>query len=102
MPETEETVAVLTEGLAEYGVVSVKAMFGGRGVFVGKTMTALVDRSGWGYVRGDGDSAAGMERAGAVRHGGMPYWRVPTEVWAAEDELAVWLERAHRTAQQHA
>lgn len=101
-PDTEETVEALATGLAELGQVSVRAMFGGRGVFVDETMTAIVDRSGWGYVRGDDASAVAMEAAGAVRHGRMPYWRVPGDVWSNPDELAAWLVAAHRTAQAHA
>lgn len=101
-PDPEETVAVLSEGLAQHGAVTVKSMFGGRGVFVDGTMTAIVDRAGVGYVRGDDDTADAFDAAGAERHGRMPYWRVPGAVWADDTALASWLERAYRTACDHA
>lgn len=101
-PETDRTVRTLEEGLASHGTVTVKPMFGGRGVFVDGTMTAIVDREGWGYVRGDDESAPGLEASGAQRHGRMPYWRVPDEVWNDDDRLAEWLALADRTARRHA
>ena len=102
MADPDETAARLADDLAPFGDVTVKAMFGGRGVFVDGTMTALVDRGGAPFVRGDDGVAADLEAAGAARHGKMPYWRVPDDVWDDPDAMATWAARADATARANA
>ena len=71
-----------------------KAMFGGVGVFQESTMFAIVDRAGQCYLRADDETASEFERAGAERHGRMPYWQLPDEVRRDDARLRAWAERA--------
>lgn len=91
----------LADSLARHGATRVKAMFGGRGVFVDEVMTAMVDRAGTPHVRGDDGDAAALEAAGGVKHG-MPYWSVPPPVWDDEGQRAAWLARAVACARRNA
>ncbi len=99
--ELDAVAEELADCLGPHGATRVKAMFGGRGVFVDDVMTALVDRAGTPHVRGDDEDVAALEAAGGVKHG-MPYWSVPPPVWADEEQRSIWLARAVACARRNA
>jgi DNA transformation protein len=95
----------LADLFSAFGPVTVRRMFGSRGVFAGGVMFALESR-GVVYLRTDEASrerfrAAGSEPFTYPRRG-VPtpiirYWRVPDAVLDDAEELAAW-SRMARTA----
>ena len=86
------------------GLVQVKRMFGGFGVYQGGLIFAVVLR-GELYLKGDEETRAAYEEAGAkhwvyehrAKKGvdvAMPYWRMPEEAHEDEDELVKWARLA--------
>lgn len=91
----DETATRLADVCTPLGDVTVKAMFGGRGVFVDGQMFALVDREGAPFLKGDDATSSDFESRGGEKHSDrMPYWRVPEAVWTDDATLLSWGERA--------
>ena len=72
------------------GDVTWRRMFGGAGVFVEDKMFALIDSDGRLHLKADESNRDRFEAAGAEKHTRMPYFTVPAEVLANEDELRSW------------
>jgi DNA transformation protein and related proteins len=96
-----ERIAELFEGL---GLVSIRKMFGGKGIYFDGVIVAIVVR-GELMLKADAESAPEFEAAGCrqwtytgSRHGklvSMPYWSVPDSAFDDPDEMAVWARRAY-------
>lgn len=80
--------------------VTEKAMFGGRGLFSDGVMFVIVDKAGDVFLRADEETEPDFEAAGSHKHG-MPYWSVPPEVMADDDEFRSWAATALGVAQTH-
>ncbi|RWN99661.1 TfoX/Sxy family protein [Mesorhizobium sp.] len=95
-----ERIAELFEAL---GPVSIRKMFGGKGIYFDGVIVAIVIR-GELMLKADAESAPECEAAGCrqwtytgSRHGklvSMPYWSVPDSAFDDPDEMAVWARRA--------
>ncbi|WP_254024845.1 TfoX/Sxy family protein [Mesorhizobium ventifaucium] len=96
-----ERIAELFEGL---GPVSIRTMFGGKGIYFDGVIVAIVLR-GELMLKADAESAPEFEAAGCrkwtyngSRHGklvSMPYWSVPDSAFDDPDEMAIWARRAY-------
>jgi DNA transformation protein and related proteins len=86
----------------EFGPVSVRRMFGGRGVFVDGRMIALVARD-LIHLKADAETIPAFEAEGlgaftyATRNGEhqlTSYWRMPERLYDDPEELAQWARRS--------
>ncbi len=96
MDKTERAEA-LRDDLAPLGDVSLKAMFGGYGLFESGVMFALIDRGGQPFLRAVDTTEPRYLAAGSHKHG-MPYWSIPDNVLADSAELLEWAREALEVA----
>jgi DNA transformation protein len=97
----DERIAELFESL---GKVTVKRLFGGKGIYCDGVIIAIVLR-GELLLKGDDEIAPAYEAAGSrrwvythSRHGrevAMPYWTAPESALDDADEMAVWASKAY-------
>ena len=95
-----ERITELFEGL---GPVSIRKLFGGKGIYFDDVIVAIVLR-GELLLKADEQSAPDFEAAGGkqwtytgTRHGklvAMPYWSIPDSAFDDPDEMTVWARRA--------
>lgn len=99
----DETIREIFVGL---GGVSIRRMFGGKGIYFGGVIVAA-DLDGDLLLKGDEVSGPELEAAGSTRwvytgrHGkpvAMPYWSIPESAMDDPDELAVWTRKAYEAA----
>ncbi len=89
------------------GPVTIKRMFGGKGIYHAGRILAL-EVQGEILLKADGHSASDFEAAGSRqwaydgKQSGkpvkMPYWSVPDAAFDDPDEMAVWVRRAYEAA----
>jgi DNA transformation protein len=94
----------IEELFAGLGPVSIRKMFGGKGIYHDGVIVAVVLR-GELMLKGDAQTAAAYEAAGAVRwtyahrrNGtpvAMPYWTAPDGSLDDADDMAVWARMAY-------
>jgi DNA transformation protein and related proteins len=99
-----ERIAELFEGL---GPVSIRKMFGGKGIYFDGVIIAVEIRGEF-RLKADAESAPAFEAAGckqwtyvSSRHGktvSMPYWSVPDSAFDDPEEMAVWAKKAYEAA----
>ena len=98
----------IAELFSSFGVVDVRAMFGGVGIYAEGVMFALA-HDGVLYLKADRQSRPAFEREGqgaftyAGRNGkrvALSYWRVPARLYDDPDELARWAKVALDVAQR--
>jgi DNA transformation protein len=96
----------IEEMFAALGPVTIRRMFGGKGVYVQGSIVA-VEFQGDILLKADDISAPQFAAAGAVRweYEGkagksvyMPYWSVPAEAFDDPDSMAHWVKLAHAAA----
>lgn len=87
---------------SEFGVVKIKRMFGGSGIYAGGVMFAIMS-DGIIYLKADAETVPAFERENctpfqyATRNGKrvvMSYWRLPERLYDEPGELARWAEAA--------
>ena len=92
---------------ASLGPVSIRRMFGGKGVYHQGVIFALELRDGGLMLKGDAQTASELEGAGARRwtyegRGGrmsaMPYWSVPEDAFDDPDAMTRWARLAFEAA----
>ncbi len=106
--------AAIEEMFEAVGPVTIRRMFGGKGIYARGIIFALELR-GELMLKGDDDSAALLEQAGAKRWRyegrsgrlvAMPYWTVPDEALDDPDMMAKWariaLDAAIRVTEREA
>jgi len=96
----------LRDVFAGLGPVTIKKMFGGKGIWhQGIMVGAVVD--GVVRLRGDAISGPEFEAAGGTRWTysakmkkavNMPYWTIPDSAIDDPDELAIWTRKAYESA----
>ncbi|TPJ42619.1 TfoX/Sxy family protein [Mesorhizobium sp. B2-5-13] len=101
-----ERIAELFEGL---GQVSIRKLFGGKGIYFDGVIVAIVLR-GELLLKADEQSAPDFEAAGCrqwtyigTRHGklvAMPYWSIPDSAFDDPDEMTVWARRAYEAGRR--
>jgi DNA transformation protein len=98
----------LRELFREFGIVDVRRMFGGQGVFADGVMIALVTR-GEIYLKADTETIPAFERESqrpftyATKNGEQKltsYWRMPERLYDDADELARWARESLAVAQR--
>ncbi len=103
MAGLEDLVADL---MAPLGGVSIRRMFGGRGVFKDGLMFALISSHDVFYLKADEETAAAFAAEGCDqwtpemkgRAIPMPYWRAPERLLDEPDEFAAWARAAFAAA----
>jgi DNA transformation protein len=98
----------IQELFSVFGVVAVRRMFGGAGIYAHGTMFALV-ADGVIYLKADERSTPAFERENLPpftyatndgKHGVMSYRRMPDRLYDDPDELATWARAALAAAQR--
>lgn len=99
--------AEIEELFAGLGPVTIRRMFGGKGVYHQGLIFALEMRDGLMLLKGDAETAPELEAAGArrwtyARPGkapvAMPYWSVPEAAFDDPDEMTRWARLAFGAA----
>lgn len=100
----DEAIHDLMSGL---GRVTIKRMFGGKGVYHEGLIVALVV-DGELLLKADNISAPEFEAAGCrqwvyeghMRKGpvAMPYWSIPEDAYDDPEHMAVWARKAHQAS----
>lgn len=102
--------ADIEEMFSALGPVSIRRMFGGKGVYHAGLIVAVEIR-GEMRLKANDRTAPDFAAAGAVRwtyegKGGkevaMPYWSVPDEAWDDPDAMARWVRLAYAAAREAA
>ena len=93
MAPNKEYLDSIMKLLAPLGSVSVKSMFGGSGLFHEGAMFALISGTGL-FFKVDDSNRSLYEQAGSKRHGPMPYYLVPTEVFQDVTKLLDWARKS--------
>ncbi|QKC97245.1 TfoX/Sxy family protein [Mesorhizobium sp. NZP2298] len=101
-----ERIAELFAGL---GPVSIRRLFGGKGIYFDGVIVAIVLR-GELLLKADEQSAPEFEAEGCKqwtytgsRHGklvAMPYWSIPDSAFDDPDEMTVWARRAYEAGRR--
>lgn len=91
------------------GPVSIRRMFGGKGIYHHGTIFAIEIR-GELMLKADGQSAPDFAAAGCrqwryvgSRHGktvAMPYWSIPDSAFDDPDEMAIWAAKAYEAGRR--
>ena len=97
---------LLQESLAPLGLIAVRNMFGGAGVYCDGIMFALVADGETLYLKGDPSTRADFEAEGCgpfVYDGKgkpitMSYWRMPERLLDEPEEMVEWALKALRIA----
>ena len=84
----------LVKELAMLGDVSSRKMFGGYGIFESGVMFALVNSEGIPHLRVNDSNLAKFEKAGAEKHGRMPYYAIPPTILQNARSLRSWAVEA--------
>ncbi len=82
------------ELLEPVGDVTVRAMFGGYGIFESGDMFVLISRDDRIYFKVDDTNRADYDAAGSEQFKPMPYYEVPEEVLADEESFVEWASRS--------
>lgn len=99
---------LLEDLLAPLGGVTIRRMFGGRGVFKDGLMFALLSSRGVFYLKADEATAPAFVAEGCEqwtpemkgRVMAMPYWRAPERLFDEPDEFADWAKAAYAAARR--
>ncbi len=100
------TLVEIEDMFAGLGHVTIRRMFGGKGIYHHGLIVA-VELRGEMMLKGDAVSAPELEAAGARRwtyegRAGklvqMPYWTVPDEAWDDPEAMARWTGLAYAAA----
>ena len=96
---------VIAEMFSGLGPVSIRKMFGGKGIYHNGLIVGVEVR-GEVLLKGDAVSGPEFDAAGARRwaYDGkgravhMPYWSIPDRAIDDPDELAIWTRKAYEAA----
>ena len=101
--------ARLEELFESLGPISIRKLFGGKGIYCDGVIVAVVVR-GELLLKADEESAPDFEAAGCkqwtytgARHGkliAMPYWSIPDEAFDDPDEMTLWARRAYEAGRR--
>lgn len=94
----------ISDLFAGLGPVSIRRMFGGKGIYFDNVIIAIEIR-GELMLKADAENAPELAAAGCIqwtytgsRHGklvAMPYWTVPDSAMDDPDEMAVWARKSY-------
>lgn len=96
----------IAEVFESLGPVTIRKMFGGKGIYhLGRILALVVD--GELLLKADAETAPHFANAGARqwtyeskngKKSHMPYWSIPDAAHDDPDEMAVWVRRAYEAA----
>lgn len=97
--------AAIEEMFSALGPVTIKRMFGGKGIYFEGNILAI-EIGGDMLLKADEKSAPDFEHAGASQwsYDGkgkvvkMPYWSIPDDAYDDPDEMARWVRLANEAA----
>lgn len=97
-----DAIEEMFEGL---GPITIKRMFGGKGIYFEGTIVAL-EVGGDVLLKADADSSPAFVDAGSSQwtYDGkgkpvkMPYWSIPEEAFDDPDEMALWVRLAYEAS----
>ena len=97
---------LIAELMAPLSGVTIRRMFGGRGVFRNGLMFALLSSRGVFYFKADEETAPAFAAEGSEqwtpemggRKSAMPYWRAPERLFDEPDDFAEWARTAYAAA----
>ncbi|ANK72484.1 TfoX/Sxy family protein [Ensifer adhaerens] len=97
--------AAIEDMFAVLGPVTIKRMFGGKGIYCQGVIFAL-EVDGEILLKGDEQTAPALEAAGSRQwaYDGkgkpvkMPYWSIPDDAFDDPDEMARWVRLAYEAA----
>ncbi|SIQ07297.1 DNA transformation protein [Rhizobium sp. RU20A] len=101
--------AAIEEMFESIGAVTIRRLFGGKGIYSGGMIIALEFEGGL-LLKGDDETAPVLEAAGAQRWGYqsrsgkltyMPYWSMPESAYDDPDDMAKWVRLARDAAERH-
>lgn len=96
----------IAEIFQSLGPVTIRRMFGGKGVYCDGRILAVVFKGDL-LLKADDETAPLFAEAGAVqwayesksgKQAHMPYWSIPDEALDDPDLMAVWVRRAYEAA----
>ena len=93
-PGATDSAEDFVDRLRPLGDVTGKKMFGGYGIFESGKMFALVNSQGVIFLKAVDANRPRFEQAGSPQHGKMPYFQIPEEVLADDDQLFEWSAEA--------
>ena len=96
--QAKDSAEALVGRLERFGSISARGMFGGYGIFAGDVMFGLVNTMGTVHFRADEATRRHYVAVGSESHGKMPYFTVPSEILADENNLCEWASEAIRVA----
>lgn len=102
---TSATAIWLEEIFRDFGAITVRAMFGGHGVYHQGLMFALVANE-MVYLKVDADIEAAFRERGLPpfsyekkgKSMQMSYWQAPDEIYDEPEEAARWAQRSYEAA----
>jgi DNA transformation protein len=101
----------IEEIFAGLGAVTIKRLFGGKGIYFEGLIVGIVRRGGELLLKADDETAPRFEAAGATRwtHVGrqgktssMPYWTIPADAFDDPERMAAWVRLAFAAAKRAA
>ncbi len=91
--EAQHTAELLLERLGSIEGITSKKMFGGHGFFHDGQMFGMVDSKGNVALKATGDLEQEYIKKGSSKHGKMPYYSLPEEIFNSED-LISWVKKS--------
>ena len=99
----DDSIREIFDGL---GPVTIRRMFGGKGIYHRGLIVAVVLGEGELMIKGDAASGPEIEAAGGRRWvyemkgraGKMPYWTIPEAALDDPEELTIWTRKAYEAA----
>ena len=96
----------IREVFESLGEVSIRKMFGGKGVYFEGLIVGVASSTGDILLKADKLSAPDFEAAGARRWAegmkgrkvNMPYWSIPEAALDDPEEIALWTRKAYEAA----
>ena len=101
----------IEEIFAGLGAVTIKRLFGGKGIYFEGLIVGIVRRNGDLLLKADAETAPRFEAAGATqwtyarsrgKSASMPYWTVPSDAFDDPDSMAEWVKLAFAAAKRSA
>ena len=88
------TAELLLEKLQTISGITSKKMFGGHGIFHNGKMFGIIDSKGNAFLKADESNKDVFDKAGSTKHGRMPYYTIPQEVFNDIDQLTEWAQKS--------
>ena len=85
---------LIVEKLQGIKGITTKRMFGGNGIFHEGKMFGMVDSKGKYFLKADDRFNDDFLSKGAIKHSRMPYYSIPDEIFANNEELILWAKKS--------